>query len=612
MVAEADESDRSFLQAVAVDRRRHEHRSRAHGGVRHRSIGSSRRSSISPTACRSTARSSPASTTRRCAALLPRLDAPGHHLRVRRRTPTCAAIDAVTDGRLRPLPGALSRPRRARRRPATGDLALDVPGRHNLQNALAAIAVGLELGVPFDRIAAALAEFRGAERRYQVRGTVARRHGRRRLRPSSDRDRRGAARGARRAPDAARRGLSAAPLHAHARSARRLRSGARRSPTSSCSPTSTPAGEAPIPGHHARRAGGGGARPRARSCASCRRSTTCRRRVARLARDGDLVVTLGAGSIGARRRSHSRGAVGAGGRSHEPREPPARVAAVGRRRVRRRPTAGSGGPMCGPGRAAPGGRRSAPALRWGAAVAAGSPAAARGWRRRRCARRAMQRQIASSSAATRGCRLAKSKRSLDGIARREHPPRRLRRVPPRGCWTRRGSPTSRCRARAAVDGRAARRRARADGDRAARPAALPRRRDRRHHRRVRSAVPRVRPADRRRPRRAAAPTASGRRSGAGRSWSGAFLDALDARAGPAPARCRRSTSRPRTTSWCCSTTTRRWLHLGDSAVRRAARQRTSSWRRRCRSSSRRSTTWICGSTNACTCGRKRRHERRPR
>ncbi len=33
-------------------------------------------------------------------------------------------------------------------------LELAVPGRHNLQNALAAVAVGLELGVPFDRIAA--------------------------------------------------------------------------------------------------------------------------------------------------------------------------------------------------------------------------------------------------------------------------------------------------------------------------------------------------------------------------------------------------------------------------------------------------------------------------
>jgi UDP-N-acetylmuramate--alanine ligase len=54
----------------------------------------------------------------------------------------------------------------------SGALALRVPGRHNLQNALAAVAVGLELGLPFDRVAGALAEFTGVERRYQVRGTV--------------------------------------------------------------------------------------------------------------------------------------------------------------------------------------------------------------------------------------------------------------------------------------------------------------------------------------------------------------------------------------------------------------------------------------------------------
>jgi UDP-N-acetylmuramate--alanine ligase len=51
-------------------------------------------------------------------------------------------------------------------------IELAVPGRHNLQNALAAAAVGLEIGVPFDRVLTALAEFRGAERRYQKRGVV--------------------------------------------------------------------------------------------------------------------------------------------------------------------------------------------------------------------------------------------------------------------------------------------------------------------------------------------------------------------------------------------------------------------------------------------------------
>jgi len=51
-----------------------------------------------------------------------------------------------------------------------GRLRLQVPGRHNLLNALGAVAVGLEAGVAFERIAAALEEFRGADRRFQMRG----------------------------------------------------------------------------------------------------------------------------------------------------------------------------------------------------------------------------------------------------------------------------------------------------------------------------------------------------------------------------------------------------------------------------------------------------------
>ena len=53
-----------------------------------------------------------------------------------------------------------------------GELTLAVPGRHSVRNALAAVAVGLELDVPFEKIAAALAEFRGAERRFEHRGVV--------------------------------------------------------------------------------------------------------------------------------------------------------------------------------------------------------------------------------------------------------------------------------------------------------------------------------------------------------------------------------------------------------------------------------------------------------
>jgi UDP-N-acetylmuramate--alanine ligase len=56
------------------------------------------------------------------------------------------------------------------RREELGTLAIAAPGRHNLLNALAALAVGLELQVPFASIAGALAGFSGAERRFQVRG----------------------------------------------------------------------------------------------------------------------------------------------------------------------------------------------------------------------------------------------------------------------------------------------------------------------------------------------------------------------------------------------------------------------------------------------------------
>jgi UDP-N-acetylmuramate--alanine ligase len=51
-----------------------------------------------------------------------------------------------------------------------GTLRLTVPGRHNLLNALASVAVGLELGLSFDQVASGLKDFRGAERRFDVRG----------------------------------------------------------------------------------------------------------------------------------------------------------------------------------------------------------------------------------------------------------------------------------------------------------------------------------------------------------------------------------------------------------------------------------------------------------
>ena len=50
-----------------------------------------------------------------------------------------------------------------------GVTELIIPGRQNVTNALAAIAVADELGLPFDKIAAALGEFTGARRRFDRR-----------------------------------------------------------------------------------------------------------------------------------------------------------------------------------------------------------------------------------------------------------------------------------------------------------------------------------------------------------------------------------------------------------------------------------------------------------
>jgi len=51
-----------------------------------------------------------------------------------------------------------------------GRLQLRLAGRHNLANALAAVAVGMELGVPFGQVARALAGFAGVGRRYEDHG----------------------------------------------------------------------------------------------------------------------------------------------------------------------------------------------------------------------------------------------------------------------------------------------------------------------------------------------------------------------------------------------------------------------------------------------------------
>lgn len=51
-----------------------------------------------------------------------------------------------------------------------GKVSLAVPGRHNVYNALAAIALGRELEIPFATIARALNNYSGVQRRLQVKG----------------------------------------------------------------------------------------------------------------------------------------------------------------------------------------------------------------------------------------------------------------------------------------------------------------------------------------------------------------------------------------------------------------------------------------------------------
>lgn len=53
---------------------------------------------------------------------------------------------------------------------SVGPVSLHVPGLHNVSNALAALAVSLELGIGFDTAALGLSMFHGTDRRFQYKG----------------------------------------------------------------------------------------------------------------------------------------------------------------------------------------------------------------------------------------------------------------------------------------------------------------------------------------------------------------------------------------------------------------------------------------------------------
>lgn len=53
-----------------------------------------------------------------------------------------------------------------------GTVELQIPGKHNVQNALAAVAVGLELNVPFEKVKSGIEKFTGVFRRWEVKAEV--------------------------------------------------------------------------------------------------------------------------------------------------------------------------------------------------------------------------------------------------------------------------------------------------------------------------------------------------------------------------------------------------------------------------------------------------------
>src|SRR5216110_3105616 len=57
----------------------------------------------------------------------------------------------------------------SRRGQKLGEAALNVPGEHNVHNALGVIALASELGIPFEKIAASLRRFEHARRRFEIK-----------------------------------------------------------------------------------------------------------------------------------------------------------------------------------------------------------------------------------------------------------------------------------------------------------------------------------------------------------------------------------------------------------------------------------------------------------
>jgi UDP-N-acetylmuramate--alanine ligase len=90
-------------------------------------------------------------------------------------TPFSRAAKSVTADIARtgtPVPSQISSFSVTFRDKELGEFRLHVPGLHNVLNATAAIAVGVGLDIPVAKIQEALENFRGVDRRFQLRGAI--------------------------------------------------------------------------------------------------------------------------------------------------------------------------------------------------------------------------------------------------------------------------------------------------------------------------------------------------------------------------------------------------------------------------------------------------------
>ena len=53
-----------------------------------------------------------------------------------------------------------------------GKITLQIPGKHNVQNSLSAILIGLQLGIPFEKVKSGIEKFTGVYRRWEKKGEV--------------------------------------------------------------------------------------------------------------------------------------------------------------------------------------------------------------------------------------------------------------------------------------------------------------------------------------------------------------------------------------------------------------------------------------------------------